>query len=261
MAALAAVGLALAACARESLLFVSAHPDDSDGFAATAFLLKKKYDIHLVDVTHGDYELGEKGIFDDPRVPGRMKEEFAACTYAGFTPHFLSEKDANACASDKSAEQLAEIIRKVKPRAVFTHWPVDRHADHVQCAALVARALVRAGRAPAPGQKMPPDAAERYFFEEWLQQTRNFTPLYSVDVSAVMTNKVEMLRLYKCQNPGDMLVKLTLERAKLRGSQRTPPCKYAEPFTSYDGKPVPGGVLEDLAETVVLPGASRKDGE
>ena len=96
------------------------------------------------------------------------------------------------------------------------------------------------------------------FFEEWLKQTRNFTPLYSVDVSEVMTNKVEMLRLYKGQNPGDMLVKMTLERARLRGSQRTPQCKYAEVFTSYDGKPVPGGVLEKLKETVILNEAQSK---
>ena len=258
MPLLAVVGLAMSACGRESLLFVSAHPDDTDGFAATALLLKDKFDIHVVDMTHGVYDLGEKGVFDDPRVPGRMKEEFAACSYAGFTPHFLSESDADACASDKSATQLAEIIRKVKPRAVFTHWPIDRHADHVQCAALVARALVRAGRAPAPGQKMPPDAAERYFFEEWMTQTLNFTPLYSVDVSKVMTNKVEMLRLYKGQNPGNMLAKLSLERASLRGSQHVPPCRHAEVFTSYDGKPVPGGVLEKLKETVILNEAQSK---
>jgi len=251
-----ALGVALlagSASAKEALVFVSAHADDTDGFAATAMLLKERYDIHVVDVCHGDYELGEKGVKDDPSMPPRMKEELAACAYAGFTPHFLSEPDANACASDKSANQLAEIFRKTMPRAVFTHWPIDRHADHVQCAALVARALVRAGLAPAPGQPMPPNASERYFFEEWIGQTKNFHTTYSVDVTSTISNKVEMLRCYASQNQGDNgLVNPTLDRLAKRGSVRTPPCAYAEIFATYDGEPISGGVLETLNETAAV---------
>ena len=45
--------LSLACMAKEAVVFVGAHPDDSEGFAATAFLLKDRYDIHVVDLTRG----------------------------------------------------------------------------------------------------------------------------------------------------------------------------------------------------------------
>jgi len=245
---------------RETVIFVATHSDDSEGFAATAKLLSRTYDVHLVDICHGDYELGEKGVKDDPRMPPRMKEELSACAYAGFTPHFLSEPDADAHATRKSVEQFTAILKKVKPRAVFTHWPLDRHADHVQCAAIVARALVKAGRAPSPGQKFDKSMCERYYFEVNVGQTKHFHPTYSVDVTETIHDKLGMLRRYVKQNTGDHIAKNNEERARRRGAERSPKCAYAELFSTFDGKPIPGGVLDKLPQAVLsLPGEGDRD--
>lgn len=235
---------------RESVVFVAAHSDDTEGFAATAKLLMRWYDVHLVDICHGIYELGESGVKDDPRMPVRMKEELKACAFLGITPHFLSEPDTDAHASRQSVDQLTAILNKVKPRAVFTHWPLDRHADHAQCAAIVARALVKAGRAPRPGQPFDKTMCERYFYEVSLTQTMNFHPTYTVDVTETLKDKLDMLMLYESQGLGSRIDSKE-ERARRRGAERTPPCKYAELFATLDGKPIPGGVLDRMPQTAL----------
>jgi len=233
---------ALAMHAKESVMFVGAHPDDSEGFAATAFLLKDKYDIHVVDVTRGERGFGLRGFYDGTTGARRVAEEYDACALLGATPHFLCEKDSIAIASQESIDTLARLIRDIGPKAIFTHWPIDVHTDHAMTAAIVAGAMRQARSYPA----------ELYYFEVLRSQTRNYKPIYSVDVSATMTNKVEMLRHYVCQNGNDKLVKQKLQQAKERGAERSPAVAYAETFTTFSGEPIKNGVLEKLQETTII---------
>ena len=233
----AAVSLALFA-ERPAVLFFGAHPDDTEGYAGLAFLLAKDYDLHVVDLTHGERGLGEEGLKDGSTARRRTREEESACALLGAKLHFLDEIDGEACAGKSAAEGLAKILRDAKPVAVFTHWPLDAHPDHMQCAALMANAIRLTGVKP-----------EQYFYEVLFSQTRNWNPLYSVDITSVMSNKVGLLRKYVCQNPDDSIVREKLAQAEQRGRERVPPVRYAETFTTFDGKPWPG-VLEKLPQTV-----------
>lgn len=230
--------------AKEAVLFFNAHPDDTDGFAGTAYLLKDRYDIHVVDLTRGELGLGPAGLEDGSTAYRRTQEEKKAQAYYGATIHFLSEVDGFAAAGDRPASDLAKLLLAIRPRAVFTHWPIDRHADHVQCLPVLVNALRKTGLKP-----------ELYFFEEWMSQTRNMVPTYYVDISAVFKHKLAILSCYECQNKDGSLLKMTEKRARWRGRQRVPAVAFAEPFTTWDGRPVKGGVLEGLAETSVAPGA------
>lgn len=241
-----ALQFASAAGAKESVFFIGAHPDDTEGYAATAFLLKEKYDVHVVDLTRGELGLGMAGLKDGSTAKRRMAEEAKACTLLGATPHFLDEVDGFACAGEKSVDRLAGLFKQHRPKAVFTHWPVDEHVDHVQCWAVVANALRKSGLEP-----------ERYFFEVLMSQTRNFRPIYRVDVSRTIDDKARMLRCYACQNVNDGLVKEKLAQAALRGRETFPPVAAAEVFTTFDGRPIAGGVLEGLPETRVDDGVAR----
>lgn len=226
---------------KDRVFFVGAHPDDSEGFAATAFLLRDKYDVHVIDLTRGELGLGPEGLKDGSTAKRRMAEEAEACALLGATPHFLDEVDGSAYAGKASVDNLVKLIRELKPVAIFTHWPVDTHCDHVQTAAVTRRAAAEAGF-----------RGEYYFFEVLRSQTVNFRPLYSVDVSKTIADKAAMLRKYVCQNEGDGLVKEKLDQAKARGEERTPKCAAAEVFTTYDGRPIEKGVLEQLDETVLV---------
>ena len=248
LALVLAGAMALGASGKDKILFLNAHPDDTDGFAGTAYLLKDKYEIHVVDLTRGELGLGRPGLEDGSTAYRRTQEERRAQATYGAKLHFLSEVDGSAAAGDRPATELAKLLDELKPRAVFTHWPIDNHADHMQCAALLANALRKCGQKP-----------ERYFFEEWMRQTRNMTPTYYVDITAVFPHKLALLSCYECQNKNGSLLKMTEVRAKYRGARRSPPVTYAEPFTTWDGRPIAGGVLEGLAETAVAPGAANVD--
>lgn len=224
---------------RESVLFVGAHPDDTEGFAATAFLLRDKYDIHIVDFTGGERGCGEAKYLNGWTKEKRRKEEESACSFLGAKHYWIGEVDGEACATSRTVALLLRLIAELKPRAVFTHWPVDGHPDHMQCATATQIAVLRINPRP-----------EFYFFEVIPGETANWHPLYSVDVTATMDKKTKMMRLYECQNVNDWLVKDKIKQAEQRGREREPACRYAETFTTYDGQPIAGGILEGLAETV-----------
>ena len=237
--------LTAAVFARESVVFVGAHPDDSEGFAATAFLLRDKYDLHVVDLTRGERGLGRAGMLDGSTARIRVAEEQAACRFLGATPHFLCETNGCCHASRLAAEMLMSILRELKPRAIFTHWPVDGHSDHVQAMATVSFALDAFRREKWRAMSEP----ELYFYEVVPGETEQFPALYSVDVTKTMDLKTEMLRCYACQNADDSLVRTKIAQAGVRGAERLPPVRFAEVFTTFDGKRIPNGVLEGLPET------------
>lgn len=225
----------------ECVVFVGAHPDDSEGFAGTAFRLRGRFELHVVDLTRGERGLGADGLADGTTGIVREAEERRACALLGATPHFLCEVNGRCHASEQAAGMLVELFRRLRPRAVFTHWPVDTHADHVQCAAVTMSALDELERAENW-------RTELYFYEVLPEQTRQFPVLYSVDITDTMDRKVEMLRQYACQNPDDCLVAVKVVQAAARGAARMPPVAYAEVFTTLDGRLIEGGVLGELME-------------
>lgn len=252
LAALALAGCATepAATARKSdkpaIVFVCAHPDDTEGFAGTAFLLRDKYDIHIVDLTTGEYGLGEKGWKDGSTAKIRRAEEERACAFLGATPHFLGEVDApGEChASKRATDRLIAIMEELRPVALFTHWPLDTHPDHVQAAAVAAQARASA--------RFKPHGFQYYFYEVVPGETQQFPPLYSIDITSTIDRKLEMLRMYACQNENDELAKEKKEQAARRGAERRPSVPYAEVFTTINGKPCKLGLLHALPEAALV---------
>lgn len=236
------------AAGKPAVVFVGAHPDDTEGFAGTAFLLAGDYDVHVIDFTRGERGLGEAGYRDGSTAKLRMAEERRAMKFLGATVHFLDEIDGESNAPRAAAEAVFSIIAGTKPVAVFTHWPVDTHPDHVQTSAAVVWALAACRRRRI---RVP----ELFYYEVLPEQTRLFPPLYYVDVTATMGRKLKLLRMYKCQNADDELALAKERDAARRGAERVPAVKYAECFTTVDGKPCrKGGVFSDLPQAVCRPG-------
>lgn len=237
-------GYADESCKKGNIVFIGAHPDDSEGFAGLAFILSEKYNIHIVDYTNGDFGLGMPGFLDGSTARRRIEEEKNACALLGATPHFIGAIDANAYVTSNEVAKIAKILTDLEPVAVFTHWPVDSHPDHVMTAAATYKAI-----------RLTKCKAQFYYYEVLEGQTRAWTPLFNVDISRVMDKKVEMLRCYKCQNNKDLLVKAKVKLALKRGSQREPKVQYAETFTTYNGKPPREDkpcIFSDLPESVLV---------
>ena len=226
---------------KDSVVFLGGHPDDTEGFAATAFLLKDKYDIHVVDYTGGERGCGEVKYLNGWTKQTRLEEECAALAMLDTEPLYIGEVDAESGVSQRTITTIWRLLTELKPKAVFTHWPVDMHLDHRHCAVATMQAVQLLDCKP-----------ELYFFEVLTNQTCNWNALYSVDVTKTMAKKRELLRKYRCQNSADALVRHKTEQAAMRGQERLPQVDYAETFTTLDGKRIENGVLEQLTETAIL---------
>ena len=232
---------------RETVLFVCAHPAALEGCLGLALLMRTKYDVQVVDFTRGEGGCGEAGYRDGSTAVKRIAEERSVCKALGCDPIFLSQINfrGRAYAEPYVTSELEGLIVGRRPRAVFTHWPVDTHPDHVQCSAAVQHALFNVRRDHG-------FSCELYFFEETVAQTMNFNPQYYVDVSSVFPEAMELIALYACQN-GARIAENKKARTAAHGRAAPRPVAFAEPYATFSGKPLEGGVLEEWAMPRVAP--------
>lgn len=186
-ALLALTGAVCSAAELERVVIVPAHPDDLIACLGFCHLARGKYEVHVVDFTHGERGCGEEKFKSGWTKATRTKEEEAVCASIGATLHWLDEVDGEAYASRESCERLAAILKKLRPRAVIAHWPVDIHTDHVMAGAAAIRAVFLADIKP-----------EIYFMEQ-TYQSKNFSPDVYVDITSVYDKVLDSIRLYACQ--------------------------------------------------------------
>ena len=215
-----AAAMSASAGAKESVAFVCAHPDDFGGISGTGMLLAEKYDVHVIDYTHGERGLGEEGYRDGSVRKMRTVEETEACKVAGVTLHWLEEIDGEASAGMDTCKKLAALLKELKPRAVILHWPVDTHNDHVMSAAASLRAIQLAGLKP------------EVYFQEQHHQSRSYRPVLYVDIASVKARKDRLIGCYKCQWPDQMVIRKTAD-AKAYGAEVG--MEYAETLAPMGG--------------------------
>ncbi len=202
----------------DNIYFIGAHPDDLIGSAAAAFLFKAQgFAVHVVDYTRGERGLRAQGVPMDECARIRIAEEENACGLLGVQPIFLPEIDGEAYVARETVAALKALFVAAPPRAIFVHWPVDVHPDHVQCHAAVVAAMRDARMAP-----------EVYFFEE-SKQTRSMPVIYYVPFGQdIMDKKLALCRCYACQNTNDRIAQRKLAEAQYHGWKAGYP--YAECF-------------------------------
>lgn len=227
----AAMSVAAAASARDSVVFVCAHPDDIGGCSGTAMLLAEKFDVHVVDYTHGERGLGEKGHLDGTCRAMRTKEETEACAIAGATLHWMEVVDGEADASLETCKKLAALLKEINPRAVIAHWPLDTHPDHMMSCAATLKAIGLAGLKP------------EVYFQEQPHQTLSFQPVYYVPITSVKERKDALISCYRCQWP-DAMKKRKTQDAIFRG--RAIHCDFAEAFAVLNNTVKGAGVLDEI---------------
>ena len=163
----------------------------------------------------------------------RTEEELAACGMLGVKPVFLNEIDGESCAPRETCVQLAELFRKNPPYAVFSHWPVDRHIDHVMCGAATLNALRFAGLKP------------EVYFPHHPHQTVAMPFMHYVGFGQrIMDLKAALCRKYVCQS-GEQMAERKICEARFFGWKSGAP--FAEGYGSYHA-PISGGhtLFDDL---------------
>ena len=171
-------------------LVIGAHPDDPEtGCGGTMILLKQMgYEVVSVYMTKG--EAGIVGKSHEASATIRVEEATRASQALGARPLFMTQIDGNAEVNKERDVDMREMRASEKPDVVFTHWPIDSHADHRVCSTLVYDAWRRLGY-----------SFELYYFEVMSgMQSTLFHPTDYVDISKVAKQKREACNCHKSQD-------------------------------------------------------------
>ncbi|ADU52236.1 LmbE family protein [Thermaerobacter marianensis DSM 12885] len=173
------------------VLVIGAHPDDAEiGMGGTLVKLHRLgYRIGVIDLTRG--ELGSKG------TPERRAQEAAAAArvYGARFRLNLNLGDNRVEDSPALGRKVAALIRRCRPRLVFTHHGDDRHPDHRGASSLVRRAVFQAAlRNLDLGEPYHLVDALLFFpVNEWVE------PRFVVDVTETFAGKLEAMRAFASQ--------------------------------------------------------------
>ena len=167
------------------IVAVGAHAADME-FTAGATLLKHArsgWEAHIIHLT-----LGEKGNFrlsPDEYGAQKRREAEEAAKILKVTPHFLSYRDGELTVSDEIACELANLLRRLQPQVVITHWRESIHSDHTATYHLTRRAIFMASNPHFELEGLPPIRGVRLYYAENWEEEENFHPFVYVDISDV----------------------------------------------------------------------------
>jgi LmbE family N-acetylglucosaminyl deacetylase len=128
---------------------------------------------------------------DLAQPPHRVAEAKAACRILGARARFAGQIDGHSIVDATHADAFRTLIEDERPDVVFTHWPIDNHADHRAISMLVYDAWLRLARRFA-----------LYYYEVSNgADTVQFAPTHYVDITAVEPRKRQACYAHASQAP------------------------------------------------------------
>ncbi|MBF0330318.1 MAG: PIG-L family deacetylase [Candidatus Omnitrophica bacterium] len=194
-----------------NILAIGAHPDDIElGCAGTMLkYVRRGHKVFYLIMSEGS-QGGDAAL--------RVKEQEDAARRAGVTRVFWGDcVDTQFHVTREMVTLIENICQEVKPDEVYVNYPQDSHQDH--------RAL---GKAVMSATRHIPRVL---YYEDYTSQ--DFNPEIFVDISDVIEDKIEVIKLHCSQvsrsYPGglDMLESVRAV-AHFRGFQGK--VRYAEGF-------------------------------
>ena len=192
------------------VLVISSHPDDFEfGCGGTILkLVKMKSKVYVLVMTKGE-------IGGNAKI--REKEQMKVCKYLNAELFWGEYQDTKINLDKNLIDTIEEIIKKVDPDLIFTHYYQDTHQDHRN----VAEATI---------------TATRYIRNVLFYETPSsidFSPTIFMDITDVIKEKLYILKLHKSQIYATKIKKLSIlesavSTAIYRGYQNR--VKYAEGF-------------------------------
>ena len=194
------------------ILAIGAHPDDIEIFMFGFLCCCKHmgYEISIVVATDGS--LGGSD-YDNKLIENRKKETQDGLNILG-TPIFLNLPDGNLGNEVIHANIIKNIIQKIKPDLIITHYYKDYHSDHINLSKIVKRTA---------GHYIP------ILYCDTMMGI-NFLPNYYVDITKYMNDKINSISFHKTQKP-ERFINLAKLMNEYRSAQcNAPKGSYAEAY-------------------------------
>jgi len=183
-------------------LVIAAHPDDAEiSLGGTMLtLLARGKRVGVLDLTRG--EMGTRGTQADRDAETEAATRLLGLAWRGN----LELPDSRVLDTVEARERLATLLREQAPRIVFAQHIRDLHPDHAACGRLAREAWYLSGLARVAERDGGGSARRAPFLFHYMGHVP-FEPTLVVDVSAVWSRKVELIRCYASQltprGPGD----------------------------------------------------------
>ncbi len=159
-----------------------------------------------------------------PKDGVRIAEAKTASEILKARPIFAGQIDGDAIVDREHAEAFRKILNAEKPDVVFTHWPIDNHADHRAISMLVYDGWLKLKR-----------MFSLYYYEVSNgEDTVQFAPTCYVDISSTEPKKQRACFAHVSQSP-DRYYALQQQITRMRGVERG--VRHAEGFIRHVQSP------------------------
>ena len=166
------------------ILAIGAHSDDVEiGCGGTLLKWKDQgHDIVILTITDSEYTIPTNCFTRTVEVAKAEAEEAAKIIGADLI--CLDKPTLQLIHNEEFSYEFDEVINKVKPNIVLTHWGGDIHSDHIA----VSLSSIRASR-----------HVERILLyrSNWYFTETHFKTNYIVDISQYIEKKLEVIKVYK----------------------------------------------------------------
>lgn len=203
------------------VLAIGAHYDDIE-LGCGGSLIKLQEDghkIHLLIVTDSEYTDGHDNIIRSAKQA--IFEGASAAQYMGVSSILnLGYKCKSVKCDSTVIEAINNIVDRVSPDLIFTHWYGDLHEDHYE----VARASLVAVR-HYPSVLM--------YRSNWYHAAETFDGRFYIDISGFMESKCTLLKIHETEylRRGDSWIEFVKARAQEAGLRIG--VSYAEEFEVF----------------------------
>jgi len=217
----------------KTVLGIGGHPDDLEIFCGgtLAKFSSQGWKVVMVSVCSGD-----KGVSSDRKgdiVLIRKKEAENSAKVIGADSIILGFSDSSIFPGEKLRNSLVELIRKIQPTLILTHFIEDYHADHrVVAEEVVNSAYISTSKGFKTDSEPLKIIPVVYYMDTFAGI--GFIPTEYVDITETINTKIEMIKKHTSQfihlkdRGGIDIIELVKDMAKFRGWQSG--VKYAEGF-------------------------------
>jgi len=158
------------------------------------------------------------------KAGARVREAERACEILKARPLYAGQLDGRAVVDLAHYEEFRKILQAEQPHVVFTHWPIDNHADHRAMSMLVYDAWL----------KMKKSFSLYYYEVSSGEDTVQFSPTHYVDITFTEPRKRLACYAHASQAP-DRFYALQQQVTLLRGIERG--CRQAEGYIRHIQSP------------------------
>jgi LmbE family N-acetylglucosaminyl deacetylase len=230
-------------------LAIVTHPDDAEFLCAgtLALLSKKGWEIHIATMTAGD--CGSKILNKAEIGEIRKKEAAYSASILHGQYHCVGLEDLFVLYEKSAIIKVLKLLRKVRPKVVFTMSPSCYMVDHEETSRLAQTACFGGGltNVETPGYE-PLNYIPYLYYADAMEGKDKFgNRIFGttmVDISSVMGTKTEMLSCHKSQREWllahhgmDEYIKTMKRQGKLVGKEIG--VEYAEGFRQHLGHAYP----------------------